>query len=170
MLDVCLISLAASLVGLSLDALKVWPISTIFILLLSVAVNLLSSLMIRLFTDIKEYREWQIKSTLLRREMMKAAQSGNKRLMEKLQKDQQELAKNQSKVQMQRTKIQLFSTIPLLALWYTLMPFYSGNIVAIMPFDAPFIGTQLNFFWWYFFSSATTNTLISRLLGLTFEI
>lgn len=101
---------------------------------------------------------------------MKAMQSGNKRLVERLQKDQQELAKNQTKVTMQRTKIQLFSTIPLLAFWYILMPFYGDKFVAIMPFDAPFTGKLLNFFWLYFFGSITSNILISRLLGLTFEI
>ena len=170
MLDVCLISLAVSLVGFSLDALKVIPGSTLFVLLISMVTNLLVSSVNRLFVNVEEQKEWTIKSTLLRREMMKAMQSGNKRLIEKLQKEQQESTKVQTKMSMDRMKLMLFFLIPFFALWQVLGSFYGNEIVALMPFDAPFFGLQLNLFSWYFLSSIATNILISRLLGLTFEI
>ena len=169
-LDVYMISLAISLVGFSLDALKVMPSSTIFILLISTVTNLLVSLVNRLFVNIEEYKEWTVKSTLLRKDIMKAMQSGNKRLMEKLQKEQQESTKAQTKMSMDRMKLMLFFLIPFFALWQVLGSFYGNEIVALMPFDAPFFGLQLNLFSWYFLSSIATNILISRLLGLTFEI
>jgi uncharacterized membrane protein (DUF106 family) len=170
MLDTWLTSLAASLTEFSLDTLQVMPYSTLFILLISTVMNLIVSLVNRMATNIEEYREWTTKSTLLRREMMKAVQSGNKRLVEKLQKDQQESMKAQAKMQMQRLKLSLYFAIPFLAFWWVLGPFFGNNIVAIMPFDLPYIGTQLNLFWWYFFCSMAGNVLIPRLLGLTFEI
>jgi uncharacterized membrane protein (DUF106 family) len=170
MLDAWLTSLAASLTEFSLDTLQVMPYSTIFILLISTVMTLIVSLVYRLATNIEEYKEWTIKSTLLRRELMKAMQSGNKRLVEKLQKDQQESMKAQTRMQAQRLKLTLFFMIPFFALWQILGSFYGNNIVAIMPFDLPYVGTYLNLFWWYFFSSMFANVLISRLLSLTFEI
>jgi len=169
--NVCLISLAVSLVWFSLDALKVMPSSTISILLISTVMNLLVSLANRLFVNIEEYKEWTVKSTLLRKDIMKAMQSGNKRLLEKLQKEQQESMKTQTKMSMDRMKLMLFFLIPFFALWQVLGSFYGNETtVALMPFDAPFFGPQLNLVSWYFLSSVATNILISRLLGLTFEI
>jgi uncharacterized membrane protein (DUF106 family) len=60
--------------------------------------------------------------------------------------------------------------IPFFAIWGILQSFYGNNIVAIMPFDLPYIGTRLDLFWWYFFCSMAGNVLIQRLLGLTFEV
>jgi uncharacterized membrane protein (DUF106 family) len=170
MLDAWLTSLAASLTEFSLDTLQVMPYSTLFILLISTVMNLVVSLVNRMATNIEEYREWTTKSTLLRRDMMKAMQSGNKRLVEKLQKDQQESMKIQTKMSMQRLKLTLYFMIPFFAIWVILQSFYGNNIVAIMPFDLPYIGTRLDLFWWYFICSMLCNVLIQRLLGLTFEI
>lgn len=172
MLEPFLAILLAPLVGLSLDALKVMPNSTIFVFLLSVAINLVMSLANRMFINIEEYREWTIKSTMLRRELMEAVRSGNKRLVNKLQKEQDEMMKVQSKMTQQRLKINLFFFIPLIALWQVLTPLYGKNPVALVPFNAPFFAPRglWNFGAWYIFSSLTANILLSRLLGLTFEI
>ena len=170
MLDAWLTSLAASLTEFSLDTLQVTPYSTLFILVISTVMSLIVSLVNRMTTNIDEYREWTTKSALLRRDMMKAMQSGNKRLVEKLQKDQQESMKAQTKMSMQRLKLTLYFMIPFFLIWGILQSFYGNNIVAIMPFDLPYIGTRLDLFWWYFFCSMLCNVLIQRLLGLTFEV
>lgn len=164
------LQLSEPLVKLELEALKAMPISTIFIFLLSLTINIVTSYANRRFTNIEEQREWTIKSNQVRRDLMKALQGGNKRLAEKLQKEQSELTKAQSKITMQRLKLQLFFIVPLLALWQLLGPFYGQSVVAIMPFDAPFMGTELNLFWWYFFSAMASSVLTSRLFGLTFEV
>ncbi|MFB0543375.1 MAG: EMC3/TMCO1 family protein [Candidatus Bathyarchaeia archaeon] len=171
MLGTCLIDRVGPLVGLNLDALKVMPGSTIFIFILSIVVNLLVSWVNRRTIDLEEYKEWTIKSTLVRREYMKAVQSGNKRLVDKLQKEQQEIMKSQSAMTMQQLKFQLFFFIPFIALWQILGVFFANaGTVAYMPFNAPFFGTELSLFSWYFICSIATSILTRRLLGLTFEV
>ena len=171
MLEACLIDLVGLLVGLNLDALKVMPGSAIFIFIISLAVNLLMGLANRRFIDLEEYKEWTIKSTLVRREHMKALQSGNKRLIDKLQKEQQEIMKEQSKMTMQQMKLQLFFFIPFIVLWQILGVFFANSgPVALMPFNAPFFGEKLSIFSWYLLCSFATSILTRRLLGLTFEV
>lgn len=165
-----ILQLSAPLVKLELGLLKAMPASTFFIFLLSAVISIVTSYVNRRFTNVEEQREWGIKSSEVRKEMLKAVQGGNKRLTERLQKEQAELMKAQSKITMQRLKLQLFFIIPLLALWQLLGPFYGSSIVAMMPFNAPFVGTELNLFWWYFFSAMVTSVLTSRLFGLTFEM
>ncbi|RLI32513.1 hypothetical protein DRO56_03405 [Candidatus Bathyarchaeota archaeon] len=162
--------LDGSLINFSFESLKVMPNSTIFILLLSAAINFVVNLANRMAIDIEEYRDWLIRSTQLRRELMKAIQSGNKRLVDRIKREQQKMMGVQSKINMQRMKLTLFFFIPILVLWRVLGPFYGKEPVALMPFEAPFLGEQLTLFWWYFLSSLATNVLISRLLGLTFEV
>jgi len=167
---VTLLQMCPNIVELELDILKTIPYSTFFVLLLAVALNFAVSLVNRRYTNIEEQKRWSIKNAEVRKELMKAMSSGNRRMTEKLQKEQTDLMKEQSKISMQRLKLQLFFFIPFIAVWQLFGSFYGSTIVALMPFDAPFVGTQMNIFWWYFFSSISSNILISRLLGLTFEI
>lgn len=171
MLEACLINLVDSLVGLSLEVLKVMPGSTIFIFILTLAINLLTSWVSRSRMDLEKMKEITIKATHVRREMMKAVRSGNKRLLAKLQKEQQEINKDQMAMSAQRMKFQLFFFIPFFMLFSILRTFFANTgPVALVPFNAPFLGTELTWFWWYFFCSIGSNVLIQRLLGLTFEV
>jgi len=142
-----------------------------FILLLTLAINLLTSWVSKNMIDLEEYREITIKATKTRREMMEAVKNGNKRQIAKLQKEQLEINKDQMKFSAQRMKSQLFFFIPFMVIFYVLRTFFANTgPAALMPFNAPFFGTELDWFWWYFFCSITSNTLIQRLLGLTFEV
>lgn len=165
-----MMSLISSLVFSDFSFLQQPPMATFFILILSTAISLVTTLANRRVIDLDEYREMMIESSRVREEMMAAMKSGNKRRISKAQNRQQELMRKQSKMSMDRMKIMLFFMIPFILIWQLLNRFFGGVTIAYMPFNAPFLGTNLNIGSWYILCSITTNIIISRALGLTFEI
>lgn len=155
---------------LSLDLLKEPPASTFFIFLLSAVVNLAMGVANRMVIDLEEYRRWMIESSKLRGEMMKAVRKGDQRRVARLQKRQQRMMAEQSKMTMERMKLMFLFFLPLILLWNLLIKFFGRSVVAYMPFNAPWIGDSLSITLWYILCSLTTNVVISRALGLTFEI
>jgi len=155
---------------LSLEFLKEPPASTLFILLLSAAVNLGMSIANRMVIDIDEYRRWMVESSRLRREMLDAVRKGDQRRVARLQKRQQRMMETQSKMTMERMKLMFFFFLPLILIWNLLIKLFGKAPVAYLPFDAPWFGSSLSLTMWYILCSLTTNVIISRALGLTFEI
>ena len=158
------------LVGLELEFLKTPPMATYFILLLSLFLGLATSLINVKMMDLKAYRRNQLDSAKIRYQMMEAAKSGNQRAIDRAQKKQSELMGQQSKMSMDRLKISFFFMIPFLLIWQVLGSFFGNTIVAYFPFEAPLIPLELSVANWYIFCSFATNIIISRVLGLTFEI
>ena len=156
--------------ALGWEFLREPPASTLFILLLSAAVNLAVGVANRMVIDLDEYRRWMIESSRLRREMMEAVRRGDQRRVARLQKRQQRMMAEQSKMTMERMKLTLFFFIPLILIWNLLIKFFGKAPVAYMPFKAPWVGETLNITVWYILCSLATNVVISRALGLTFEI
>ena len=60
--------------------------------------------------------------------------------------------------------------LPLLVVFPALSSFFGNEIVAVMPFNFPYFGTELTYFNWYLLNSFFTKTLLDRILGLEFEI
>jgi uncharacterized membrane protein (DUF106 family) len=123
--------------------------------------------------DMDEYRKWTIGSQYARQELMEAMRSENQRRISRAQKRQQDMMKTQQKMTMDRMKIMLFFMIPFLLIWQVLRNFFKGvEFIALMPFKLPFIAPTgtLSVSTWYLFCSIATNIVISRVLGLTFEI
>jgi len=149
------------------------PASTIFILVLSTAISLVTSVANRMVMDLDEYKRLTIESQHLRQELMEAMRSGNKRRISQAQTRQQEMMKTQQKMTMGRMKLMLFFFIPFILIWQVLNNFLKGvEYIALMPFKVPFLvpkGT-LSVSTWYIICSVATNIVISRVLGLTFEI
>ncbi|MBS7637799.1 DUF106 domain-containing protein [Candidatus Bathyarchaeota archaeon] len=145
------------------------PASTLLILLVSALISLVTALANRKVMNLEEYRRLTIQSHEVRRELMEAMRSGSQRRIAKAQKQQQEMMKAQQKMMMDRMKITLFFIIPFILIWQALVNFFKG-VVAYMPFDAPFIGRELTVTHWYIICSISTNIIISRILGLTFEV
>jgi len=165
-----MIDLLSSAVALDLTFLRQMPISPFFILGLSVAISLITSIANRMVIDINDYRRQMTESSRIRRELMKAMRSGNQRRIDKMQRQQQAMMKNQQKMMSDRMKTMIFFIIPFFLFWQVLRGFFGDVTVAYMPFDTPWIGTELQVSNWYFFCSITTSIIISRILGLTFEI
>ena len=90
--------------------------------------------------------------------------------IEYLQKKQQELMSQQSRSTMDRMKISLFFMIPFLIIWRLLGSFFGGITIAFFPIKIPLIPENFSVANWYILCSITINIIISRVLGLTFEI
>ena len=167
------ISLLSHLTSLDLGFLQQTPASTLFILALSAAISLVTSVANRMVIDLEEYKRWTVESHHLRQELMEAMRSGNQRRISSAQKRQQQLLKTQQKMTMDRMKLMLFFFVPFILIWQVLNKFLSGvEYLALLPFKVPFIAPQgtLSVSTWYIICSVSTNIVISRALGLTFEI
>jgi len=159
----------SQLVTQDLEYLQRPPVSTLLILLISAAISLVTAYANRRVMNLEEYRRLTIQSHEVRRELMEALRSGSQRRIAKAQKQQQEMLKAQQKMMMDRMKITFLFIIPFLIIWQVLVNFFRG-VVAYMPFNAPFIGRELTVTHWYIICSICTNIIISRILGLTFEV
>jgi uncharacterized membrane protein (DUF106 family) len=159
-----------TLVALELDFLKTPPMATYAIFVIAVSLGLLTSFVNARMTDLKAYRRMMLDSARAQHQMMEAAKSGNQRAIDKAQKKQQEVMGQQSKMSMDRMKISLFFMIPFLLIWQLLGSFFGNTIIAYFPFQFPFIPLELSVANWYLICSFASSVLISRLLGLTFEI
>ena len=165
-----MIELLSSATTLDLNFLRLMPTSTLFILGLSVAISLITTISNRMVIDLNEYRRQMMESSRIRRELMKAMRSGNKRQIDRMQRQQQAMMKDQQKMMSDRMKTMLFFFIPFILFWQVLRGFFGDTTVAYMPIVTPWIGKELLVSNWYFFCSISTSIVISRLLGLTFEI
>lgn len=164
------LSLLSNFTALDLSFLQQPPASTLFILVLSTAISLVTSIANRMVIDMEEFKRWTVESHHLRQELMDAMRSGNKRRIAMAQQRQQQLSKTQQRITMSRMKITLFSFVPIILIWQVLINFYRGVTIAYLPFEAPWIGSRLPVSTWYIICSISTNILLSRTLGLTFEI
>ncbi len=160
----------SALVAMELEFLKTPPFATYAILVIAAGLGLITSFVNARMTDLKSYRRMMLDSARAQHQMMEAAKSGNQRAIDKAQKKQQEVMGQQSKMSMDRMKISLFFMIPFLLIWQLLGGFFGNTIIAYFPFQFPFIPMELSVANWYLLCSFASSVLISRLLGLTFEI
>lgn len=165
-----MIELLSSFASADLSFLQQPPMATVFILLLSTVLSLATSYANRRSMDIDAYRKMMIESARAREEQMAAIKSGNQRQISKAQNKQQELMKQQQKMSMDRMKITMYFMIPFILIWQVLGNFFGGSVIAYMPFKSPFFGLELTIGNWYILCSISSNIIISRILGITFEI
>ena len=152
------------------NALKIMPTSTLFILLLTTVLGLVTSLINIKMTDMKEYKRLQIEQAKVNKEVMNAAKSGNQRKMDRVEKRRADLMSAQNKMSMSTLKASFIITIPILFGWKPILDFFGESVVAYFPFSFPFIPAEMSIMSWYFLCSFGTNVIIRRLLGLSFEI
>lgn len=97
---------------------------------------------------------------------MKAARSGDKKLMAKVKKQEKHVMQLQSKMMWQQMKTSFLWIIPLMLMWYVFLPqvIPPDSIVAYLPWLS---GTlPLNIYLWYLICSFLASALLNRLLGL----
>ena len=133
-------------------------------------INLITALWRKRTTNIEEMRRKKIASSHAQQEVMAAMKSGNKRRIEKAQKRSQDASQDQMKLLNSQMKNQTLILLPLLLIYPSLNSFFGSEIVAVMPFNFPFLGQELGFFGWYLLNSFLTKSLFDRILGLEFEI
>lgn len=154
----------------SWDFLKIMPSSTLFVLLLTTVIGLVTSLINMKMTNLSEYKRLQIEQAKINKEIMAAAKSGNQRRMDRIEKRRAELMSAQSKMSMNTMKVSLVVSIPILFGWKPILDFFGDSVVAFFPFPMPFVPAEMSIVSWYFLCSFGTNVIIRRLLGLSFEI
>ncbi len=165
-----MLSTIASLVSLNIDFLKQPPYATLFILVLTLAINMVMSYANKRSMDLGAYRKMMIESARARKELMEATKSGNQRRISKAQTKQSELMKAQQKASSGRMKLTMYVMIPFILIWQVLNGFFGKTIIAYMPFNAPFFPEELTIGSWYLLCSLSVNIVLSRIIGLTFEI
>jgi uncharacterized membrane protein (DUF106 family) len=143
------------------------PNSTFFIMLVSFAVSLATSTTNRLLTKRDQLRDWNKEISQWRSESMKAARAGDKKLIAKLKKQEKHIMQLQSKMMWQSMKTSFLWFIPLMLMWYVLLPqaIQPNTIVAYLPW----LGStpqSLNVFMWYLFCSFLAGIIFNRLFGL----
>ncbi|HKZ93254.1 MAG TPA: EMC3/TMCO1 family protein [Candidatus Bathyarchaeia archaeon] len=151
---------------MTLELLKDIPNSTFFIMLISFAISLATSTTNRLLTNREQLRDWNKEISQWRSESMKAARSGDKKLMAKVKKQEKHVMQLQSKMMWQSMKTSLFMMVPMLLLWYVLLPMLItvDNIVAYLPWLGPTL--HLNVILWYLLCSFLAGIIFNKLFGL----
>jgi len=151
------------------EVLKDIPVSTVFILVLSMSLSLATSLANRFLTNQEQMKVWREEIAKWTEDFNKARKSNDKRLLAKVKKRQPEITKLQSKMTWQSMKVSLIFMIPFFLLWYLfLTPTYMYIVaVAYLP-DILGGGSfmSLPLFWWYLLCSFLFGTLFARILGL----
>jgi len=165
-----MLSTIASLVSMNIEFLQQPPWATLFILVLTTAINLVMSYANKRSMDLDAYRKMMVESARVRKEVMEAMKSGNQRRISKAQNRQSELMKEQNKASMSRMKLTMYVFIPFILIWQVLNGFFGQTIIAYMPFNAPFFPEELTIGNWYILCSISVNIVLSRIIGLTFEI
>ena len=163
-------SIISSLVSVNIDFLQQPPWATLAILVITTAINIVMSYANKRSMDLDAYRTTMVESAKARKELMEAMKTGNQRRISKAQNRQNELMKETQKASAGRMKLTMYVFIPFILIWQVLNGFFGRTIIAWMPFNAPFFPEELTIGNWYILCSFTVNIVLSRIMGLTFEI
>lgn len=147
------------------------PNSAIFIFSVSLTLNLAMMAAYRLLVDINQLRENDMKIRKHMKELKDAEKRGDRRSLKKLRRIEPRINKLQTLNAKQRSKVSLLFMVPLMVIYLILNVVFTGSNVAKLPFALPFVGSnELPFAWWYLICHFTFYTLLSRLVGLTYEV
>jgi uncharacterized membrane protein (DUF106 family) len=137
-------------------------------MLVASAISFATSLTNRLLTNREQLRDWNKEVSQWRTDSMKAARSGDKKLMAKVKKQEQHIMQLQSKMMWQSMKTSFLWFVPLLLIWYLFLSPIFGPLAAVAYLPGLFgsQSLQLPLFWWYLLSSFMCGILFSRLFGL----
>ena len=147
------------------EVLSQIPYSTIFILLLSMSLSFLTALANRLLTNREQLNAWRKEIARWNEDFRKARRSGDKKLLQKVERKKRYILQLQSKMMWQSMKVSLIFMVPFILIWQLLIGFYGNTTVAYIPWiDGLW---EMPLFWWYLLCSFTFGTLISKALGIT---
>ena len=92
-----MMSTIGNLVYINIDFLKQPPYATLFILVLTLMVNMIMSYANKRTMDLPAYRKMMVDSSWARKELMEAMKTGNQRRISKAQTKQNELMRRSRK-------------------------------------------------------------------------
>ncbi len=156
------------------------PNSSVFILIVSVFLALISIWATNRFTDqeklkedMEKVKEWQAKFN-------EARKSGDPKLLQEVMDSQSQIMRIQSSMMSARCKPTLIFYVPFLLIFSILAAVYGTSVVVIVPFNAqyllPFLegwigfnvpgsGFGLTYFGWYMLSGLGLGNIIRRAAG-----
>ena len=167
------------------DWLAIRPVSTIFVILVSLLLAFLSTSINRLFTDkekLKKVRGWRREVKAWTSDRIKAMRSGDQELLKKVKKQEKRIKQLQAKMLSQ--SVSQMKVLPVtMVLFFVIWGFVTGRILFWRLFDTPFSvpvtvaylpwfngPLPLDFFAWYLLCSMLFGILFSRLFGLAMEV
>lgn len=146
-----------------MEFLEAPPSSTFFVILLALLISLATTLLNRKFVNRRLLAEWRKEMAEWRAESELARKTGDKKLMAKLKKQEVKIMQMGAKVSAQQTKASLITFIPLLVVWWALLPFLHKPAAFI-----PLLGTRFEvpFFLWYIICNFFFNFALSKIFGV----
>lgn len=159
---------------LSLAGFMEPPVATVFILLLSLGLTLVSVAVNRLLTDVKRRNEYQQEIQEYMRDLREAQKSGDKRLHERLKRREDRVRMLQRQT-LKETYKSFVLMVPYILVFYLFNGVFLNpvtglqRIVAFAPLPIPFLGSHLSFGSWYFLCSLGLSTPIMRAAGVIVE-
>ena len=126
--------------------------------LIAMAISLGSAIVNKKVVDQKRNKEIQKQVSDFQKRFNEAKKSGNKELIEKMEKEQKEVMALSMELMKNSFKPMLYTFVPIIVIFFFLNTTYAntGNVI-----DVPVIG-MLGWFWWYF--------LVAIVTGLGFEV
>ena len=152
------------------------PESTLFTIGIAALLALLSSTAAKLLVDYDMVRSSMHEFQAWRKELDAAKKANDNQTMSKLMKKQQAMMKAQSRASMEQFKVTAVTFVPFLLIWYLMQAVMGPTLVAVSPFQLPFItgsvsevastGYGMLFWQWYILCSFAINFPMMRLFGI----
>ncbi len=150
------------------------PASTIFILLLALALNFVANFVIKKKVNLEYAREVQAAYSAFQKEFREALKSGDRARIEKMKRKEKQMRDMMMKVNSERMRASFYYLIPFMVIFFALNSIFSGKVVALSPFQFNlwFVRTiaqvdgfyGLDFISWYIVTSIALNLIISKLM------
>ncbi len=164
-----------------LQLISTIPGSTIFIMLVSIGLALVSIWATRKFTDMEKMEQDMEDIKVWQERLKEARQTMDPLLMQQVQEDQGRIMRLQGSMMTNRCKPMCVFYIPLIIIFYMMNTIYGNSIVAIIPFNIhevlPFLtgligaptgaGFGLSFYGYYFLVGIGLGNLIRKPFGLS---
>ncbi|WXG42843.1 MAG: EMC3/TMCO1 family protein [Promethearchaeati archaeon SRVP18_Atabeyarchaeia-1] len=152
------------------------PISTLFVLLISVTMSTFTAFVTSRVTDQSKLRRYRKEIAEWRQMMATAKKTGDEKLALEVRRRSKIVQNMQKQVATQGMKPTLIFFVPFLVIWAILSGLYGSRIVAYAPFNLriiPLVGLLIspgslgiNLFGWYLLCNFSIGTIINRLFGV----
>ncbi len=140
------------------------PLSTIFVIILALAVSLLATGAQRLMLDVKVVRQQARELSKWRKELFKAQKARDVKAIERLMKKKPYMDKLQAKYTIQTMKPAIIYIVPLFVLYWVFLGVFDKPVAYL-----PLIGAPIPFWIWYFIAYSGFYPILQRVLNVDFQ-
>lgn len=140
------------------------PLSTVFVILISLAVSLVATGAQRLMLDVKIIRQHAQELSKWRKELLKAQRERDMKAIEKLMKKKPYIDKLQARYTVQTMKPAIIYMVPLFILYWLFIGVFDKPVAYL-----PLIGAPIPFWIWYFITYSGFYPILQRALNVDFQ-